>query len=65
MVDELDGGKGPVFIEEEEAQARAPPLRAFLPLGGRFGQESSATSMFTNHRGGLRASVVEGPGSEC
>jgi hypothetical protein len=55
MVDELDGANGPAFIEEQEA----------LPAAAlRAREDASRASVFTNHRGGLRAAVVEGPGSE-
>jgi 1-phosphatidylinositol-4-phosphate 5-kinase len=48
--DERNGSAGPLFFEVEEAPARAP------------GAALQPPSLFHDHRGGMRAVVVEGPG---
>ena len=53
LADELDSGDGPLFVEVEEAPHPAAAPAAAPP---------APPSLFHEHRGGMRAVVVEGPG---
>jgi 1-phosphatidylinositol-4-phosphate 5-kinase len=52
LSDELDSGAGPLFVEVGEAPRG----------GGAAAAPHAPSSLFHEHRGGMRAVVVEGPG---